>query len=99
MTSVETPAKTNTGHRIGTSAPRPDGIPKVTGEFSYSSDLWAEGMLWAHIARSAHPSARIVSIDFADAWIAATALELDIPLVTHNVRDFRFVDGLYTSSK
>jgi tRNA(fMet)-specific endonuclease VapC len=33
-------------------------------------------------------------IDFADAWIAATALELDIPLVTHNVRDFCFVSGL-----
>ncbi len=33
-------------------------------------------------------------IDAADAWIAATALELDIPLVTHNARDFQYVDGL-----
>ena len=33
-------------------------------------------------------------IDLADAWIAATALEFDIPLVTHNARDFSFVEGL-----
>ena len=55
-------------HRIGTSAPRPDGVAKVKGEFEFSSDLWAEGMLWAHILRSPHPHARIVSIDLAPAW-------------------------------
>ena len=33
-------------------------------------------------------------IDAADAWIAATALELEIGLVTHNARDFQYVDGL-----
>lgn len=59
---------TGTGHRIGTSAPRPDGTPKVKGEFAFSSDLWAEGMLWAHIVRSPHPSARIRSIDLSGAW-------------------------------
>jgi xanthine dehydrogenase D subunit len=83
MTSLETPVVTNTGHRIGTSAPRPDGIPKVTGEFAYSSDLWAEGMLWAHIARSPYPSARIVSIDLAAAWqipgVRAIITQDDVP--------------------
>jgi tRNA(fMet)-specific endonuclease VapC len=29
-----------------------------------------------------------------DAWIAATALELGIPLVTHNKKDFLGLDGL-----
>jgi predicted nucleic acid-binding protein len=29
-----------------------------------------------------------------DAWIAATALYLDAPLVTNNVRHFRYVEGL-----
>jgi xanthine dehydrogenase D subunit len=48
---------------VGTSARRPDGIPKVKGEFAYSSDLWAEGMLHGATVRSPHPHARIRSID------------------------------------
>lgn len=66
--SVETPVVTGSKHRIGTSAPRPDGVAKVKGDFEFSSDLWAEGMLWAHILRSPHASARIVSIDLSGAW-------------------------------
>ena len=31
--------------RVGEIVPRADGIPKVTGEFAYSSDLQAAGML------------------------------------------------------
>ena len=38
---------------------RPDGIPKVKGEFAYSSDMWAEDMLWGATLRSPHPRARI----------------------------------------
>lgn len=68
MTITDTTTHTSTGHRIGSSAPRPDGIPKVRGEFEFSSDLHAEGMLWASILRSPHPSARIRSIDLAPAW-------------------------------
>ena len=52
---------------IGENAARPDGVPKVTGEFAYSSDLWAEGMLWGATLRSPHPRARIVSINTAAA--------------------------------
>ncbi len=66
--SPETTVVTGGKHRIGTSAPRPDGVAKVKGEFEFSSDLWAEGMLWAHILRSPHASARIVSIDLSGAW-------------------------------
>jgi predicted nucleic acid-binding protein len=33
-------------------------------------------------------------LDLADAWIAATALELKVPLVTHNAKDFEAIDGL-----
>ncbi|MGH2761983.1 MAG: molybdopterin cofactor-binding domain-containing protein [Thermoleophilaceae bacterium] len=52
---------------IGESVDRPDGTLKVRGEFAYSSDLWADGMLWGTTVRSPHPYARIRSIDFAEA--------------------------------
>ena len=48
---------------VGTSARRPDGGPKVRGEFAFPGDLWAEDMLWGQALRSPHPSARIRSID------------------------------------
>ena len=53
--------------RIGESVKRVDGIPKTTGEFAYSSDLFAAGMLWGHTLRSPHAHARIVSIDISKA--------------------------------
>ncbi len=52
---------------IGTSALRPDGGPKVRGEFAFAGDLWAEGMLWGRALRSPHPSARIRAMDIAPA--------------------------------
>lgn len=48
---------------VGADALRPDGIPKVQGRFGFSSDLFAEGMLWGATLRSPHPAARIRSID------------------------------------
>jgi CO/xanthine dehydrogenase Mo-binding subunit len=53
--------------RIGEVVPRADGVPKVTGEFAYSSDLQAAGMLWGHTLRSPHSHARIVHIDISAA--------------------------------
>ena len=53
--------------RIGQDAPRPDGAAKVQGRFAYSSDLFADGMLWGHTRRSPHASARITSIDIGPA--------------------------------
>jgi xanthine dehydrogenase D subunit len=53
--------------RVGESVRRPDGEPKVRGDFTYSSDLRATGMLWGATARSPHAYARIVSIDIAEA--------------------------------
>jgi xanthine dehydrogenase D subunit len=52
---------------LGRSAPRPDGIPKVRGEFAFSGDLSAERMLFGHVLRSPHPSAAIICIDIAPA--------------------------------
>jgi xanthine dehydrogenase D subunit len=53
--------------RVGESVPRFDAPAKVRGDFVYSSDLRAEGMLWGATVRSPHPSARIVSIDASEA--------------------------------
>jgi CO/xanthine dehydrogenase Mo-binding subunit len=46
---------------------RHDAVPKVTGEFAYSSDLHEAGMLWGRTVRSPHAHARIVRIDVSDA--------------------------------
>jgi xanthine dehydrogenase D subunit len=54
---------------VGESARRPDGSLKVKGEFAYSSDLWAEGMLWGATVRSPHPRARIRSIEIGAALV------------------------------
>jgi CO/xanthine dehydrogenase Mo-binding subunit len=53
--------------RIGDVVLRADGVPKVKGEFAYSSDLVAPGMLWGHTVRSPHAHARILSIDVSEA--------------------------------
>ena len=66
-------AKTSTRSRdvLGTSALRPDGVAKVTGEFYLSSDMRAENMLWGATLRSPHPYARIKSVDTTKALLIA----------------------------
>src|SRR4029079_14000751 len=54
---------TETRDIVGVSARRPDGIPKVKGAFAYSSDAWADRMLWGSTLRSPHPRAKIRSIE------------------------------------
>jgi CO/xanthine dehydrogenase Mo-binding subunit len=54
------------GH-AATDTRRADAVPKVTGEFEYSSDLHAAGMLWGHTVRSPHAHALIRAIDVAAA--------------------------------
>jgi xanthine dehydrogenase D subunit len=48
---------------IGATPDRPDGTPKVSGGFAFSSDLHHDRMLWGRTLRSPHPSARIVRLD------------------------------------
>jgi predicted nucleic acid-binding protein len=47
---------------------------------------------WAKIQFEGKKSGK--SVPIADAWIAATALAYDVPLVTHNPRDFKSISGL-----
>lgn len=64
-----TVASTGTRHgTLGTSASRPDGVAKVQGGFAFSSDMWADNMLWGATLRSPHPYARIIDIDVSGAY-------------------------------
>ena len=60
---MSAPAREIVLGRIGEVTRRADAVPKVEGEFAYSSDLHAAGMLWGHTVRSPHAHARIVAID------------------------------------
>jgi len=70
---------TRTADGIGERVLRPDGTLKVSGEFAYSSDLWADDMLWGATCRSPHPAARIRSIDTT----AARAVPGVVAVLTH----------------
>ena len=48
---------------VGDTTVRADGIPKVKGEFEYSSDIRMDGVLWGATLRSAHPRADIWALD------------------------------------
>ena len=47
---------------------------------------------WAEVTVAAQRNGR--RIECADAWIAATALLYDLPLITHNRGDYLGVPGL-----
>ena len=69
--------------RVGESVRRVDGVPKTTGEFAYSSDLSAAGMLWGHTVRSPYAHARVVEVDVsravASAGVHAVLTHEDVP--------------------
>jgi CO/xanthine dehydrogenase Mo-binding subunit len=68
---------------VGDAVVRPDGVPKVRGEFQYASDLWQDGMLHGATLRSPHPHARIRGIDTARAralpGVRAVLTHADLP--------------------
>ena len=70
-------------HGVGTSPARPDGVPKVTGNFAYASDLYADQMLWGATLRSPYAKARLVRIDTAPALamagVRAVITQDDVP--------------------
>jgi CO/xanthine dehydrogenase Mo-binding subunit len=68
---------------VGVSVRRPDGIPKVKGEFAYSSDMWAEDTLWGATLRSPHPRACVRGIEIGAALavpgVYAVLTHADVP--------------------
>jgi len=66
MTTTQ-PLVTDVTGGVGDSPVRPDGAQKTRGEFAYSSDLWADDMLWGATLRSPHPYARVLGVDITEA--------------------------------
>ncbi|HXY43974.1 MAG TPA: xanthine dehydrogenase subunit D [Acidimicrobiales bacterium] len=88
MTTLDTRGETETTGRssregLGRNARRPDGRPKARGQFAFSSDLEAEGMLWGQLLRSPHASAAIRRIDLSGALripgVVAVLTASDVP--------------------
>ena len=52
---------------INHSKPRIDGIDKVIGTARYTADIYMDGMLYAGVLRSNYTSAKLLSIDTAEA--------------------------------
>jgi xanthine dehydrogenase D subunit len=79
---------------IGESPLRPDGALKVRGEFAYSSDLWADDMLWGATLRSPHPYARVRGIEIGAALqlpgVHAVLTHEDVP--GDNIYGLKIVD-------
>jgi len=83
VTDTATRTRARPRNRLGDSAARPDGIAKTKGQFAFTSDLWAEGLLWGRTLRSPHASARIRSVDVSPAWripgVLAVVTAEDVP--------------------
>jgi CO/xanthine dehydrogenase Mo-binding subunit len=80
--TVATPRRLEHG-RVGESILRSDAVPKTQGEFAFSSDLEAPGMLWGHTLRTPHAHARILAVDIAAALtrpgVHAVLTHADVP--------------------
>lgn len=87
MALPDLPAKAARSDQVGGSARRPDGTLKVKGEFAFSSDLWADDMLWGATLRSPYPHARITRLDvgpaLATAGVYAVLTQDDVPGRAH----------------
>ena len=83
MTAPASPPDVRRDGGIGSSPARADGVPKVRGEFEYSSDMRMDGMLWGATLRSPHPRARIASLDTSPALavpgVHAVLTHADVP--------------------
>jgi CO/xanthine dehydrogenase Mo-binding subunit len=68
---------------VGETTVRADGIPKVKGEFEYSSDIRMDGMLWGATLRGEHPRADIWALDtsraLAISGVRAVLTHEDVP--------------------
>ena len=67
-------------------------LERFIREFEIEYPTYAHCEVWAEVRVAAREQG--TPIEGEDAWIAATAIYLDAPLVTHNARHYRDVPGL-----
>jgi predicted nucleic acid-binding protein len=70
----------------GWGAPRRDRLEQFFQLYVPVESVPRTGILWARIRAHAQRSGRV--IERQDAWVAATALALNLPLLTHNASHF-----------
>ena len=73
-------------------ASRRDLMSRFLARFTLLLPDGETARLWARITTSRERQGRPIA--FADAWIAATAAQLNLPLVTHNARDYEAIERL-----
>jgi len=73
-------------------ANRRDLMRRFLGRFAPLLPDAETARLWARTKGAREKKGR--PITFADAWIAAAALQLNVPLVTHNARDYAGIQNL-----
>ena len=73
-------------------AGRRDLMRRFLGRFTPLLPDTETARAWARIKRGCERKGRPIS--FADAWIASAAVQLNVPLVTHNASDYAAVENL-----
>lgn len=80
--------------RLGLAAPRAARLEDHIRRCTYAPPTWRTCETWAALRQGPYRTHQ----DGGDAWVAATALELGCPVVTHNRRHFEIVPGLQVLS-
>lgn len=69
--SVESDSVTSEGSdvtgRVGENMPRTDAVAKALGIGQYAGDVYVDGMIYGSAVRSAHPRAKVISVDVSEA--------------------------------
>jgi predicted nucleic acid-binding protein len=73
-------------------AGRRDLMRRYLARFTVLSPDTETARVWARVKSACDKKGRPIA--FADAWIAAAAVQLNVPLVTHNASDYQAVENL-----
>ena len=99
MQNSKNKVKAPTFSSIGKSAPKIEGVQKVSGQARYTADYLLPGTIWGKVLRSPYPHARVVRMDTSRAkaqpGVMAVLTAADIPnvLTGRRLRDMPMLGG------